>query len=92
MSGIGLTQKPDVAAIKLLDGRVVVLCDGSPHALTIPELFMDSLKNSGDYYNRTIYGNFLRALRIVALIISILLPGFTAAVLTFHHEMVRSYF
>jgi spore germination protein KA len=88
MSGIGLTQKPDVAAIKLLDGRVVVLCDGSPHALTIPELFMDSLKNSGDYYNRTIYGNFLRALRIVALIISILLPGFTAAVLSFHHEMV----
>ena len=46
VSGIGATQKPDIAAAKILEGRVAVFCDGTPHVLTIPELFI------GKYTNR----------------------------------------
>lgn len=92
ISGIGLTQKPDVAAQRVLGGRVAVLCDGTPHALTIPELFMENLQTAEDYYNRTVYSSIIRILRGVALLTTVLLPGLAVAVFTFHAEMVPSVF
>lgn len=92
LSGIGLTQKPDVAAQRVLGGRVAVLCDGTPHALTIPELFMENLQTAEDYYNRTIYSSIVRILRGLALLTSVLLPGLAVAIFTYHAEMVPSVF
>jgi spore germination protein KA len=92
LSGIGLTQKPDVAAQRVLGGRVAVLCDGTPHVLTIPELFMENLQAAEDYYNRTVYSSIVRILRGVALLITVLLPGLSVAIFTFHAEMVPSVF
>lgn len=88
LNGIGLTQKPDKAAAKLLEGRVAILCDGTPHALIIPELFIENLHSSEDYYSRTVYTNFMRLIRLFGLIISILMPGLSVAILTFNQEMV----
>lgn len=88
ISGMGLTQKPDVTVARILEGRVAIICDGTPHALTIPELFVETLQKSEDYYTRTMYANFIRILRIISIVISILLPGFAVAVLTYSQEMV----
>ncbi len=87
-SGIGLTQKPDIVAAKILEGRVAILCDGTPHALTVPELFTEFLHKAEDFYNRTIYANFIRTLKILALILAILLPGIFVALITFSLEMI----
>lgn len=92
VSGIGLTQKPDIAAKKILEGRVAVLCDGTPHVLTIPELFIENIQTADDYYNRPAFTSILRLLRIVGLFISILLPGLSVAVMTFDQEMMPSVF
>ncbi len=92
VSGIGVTQKPDVAAQKVLEGRVVLLCDGTPHALTIPELFIENLHSAEDYYNRTVYASIVRLLRAVALFTTVLFPGLVVAIITFHSEMVPSVF
>jgi spore germination protein KA len=88
ISAIGTTQKPDVCAAKILEGRVAIMCDGTPHVLTIPYLFVESMQNSEDYYIRTNYANFLRMLRFIALIISVFLPGLAIAILTFSQEMI----
>lgn len=88
VSGIGLTQKPDVAAARILEGRIAVFTDGTPHVLTVPELFTEALQNSEDYYSRTIHANFIRLLRVFAFIISILLPGLAVAVISFNQEMM----
>lgn len=88
ISGIGLTQKPDVVASRILEGRIAVFTDGTPHVLTVPELFIESLHNSEDYYARTLYANFIRLLRVLSLFISILLPGIAVAILAFNQEMV----
>lgn len=87
---IGYTQKPDVAAAKILEGRVVIICDGTPYVLTIPHLFVENIQTSEDYYQRQPLAIFLRIIRITALIISLLLPGFYVAVTTFHQEMIPS--
>lgn len=92
VSGIGMTQKPDIVAARILEGRVAIFCDGTPHVLTIPELFIENLHTSEDYYHRTLFANFLRLLRLVSMIISILLPGLSISIINFNPEMLPSSF
>lgn len=92
ISGIGLTQKPDIVAGRILEGRVAILVDGTPHVLTAPELFIENLHTDEDYYSRPTNAAFMRVLRFMALFITILLPGLSIAILTFHHEMVPAVF
>ncbi len=87
-STVGNTQKPDVAAAKLLEGRVAVLCDGTPHVLTMPFLFTENIQTSEDYYIRSYLATLLRILRVTALLISVLLPSLYVALSTFHQEMI----
>jgi spore germination protein KA len=37
---IGNTERPDVVAGKLLEGRIALLLEGSPVALTLPHIFI----------------------------------------------------
>lgn len=90
ISTISNTQKPDVVAGKILEGRVALFCDGTPHVLTMPKLFIETIQTSEDYYQRPYYATFLRGLRIFAIFVSILLPGFYVALQTFHQEMIPS--
>ncbi len=92
ISGIGLSQKPDVVAEKILEGRVAVFCDGTPHVLIIPELFIENLHTAEDYYSRTVITSIIRILRGIALFITVMVPGLAIAILTYHHEMVPSVF
>ncbi len=88
ISGVGLTQKPDVVAAQILEGRVAIVCDGTPHVLTIPELFIENLHSAEDYYNRSMHATIIRLLRVVGLFITVLLPGLAVAALTYNQEMV----
>ncbi len=92
VSGVGLTQKPDVAAARILEGRVAVLIDGAPHALTIPELFIENLHTAEDYYTRTVYSSILRILRLIGLFVTVMLPGLAVAIMTYNQEMIPSVF
>lgn len=85
---IGHTEKPDVVAGRILEGRIAIICDGSPDVLTVPKVFIENLQMAEDYYSRPQYATFIRILRIIALFISIVLPGFLVALETFHQEMI----
>jgi Bacillus/Clostridium GerA spore germination protein. len=87
-STIGYTEKPDVAASKILEGRVAIIADGTPFVLTVPMLFQESFQTAEDYYNRPLYASLTRIMRIIAFLISILIvPGFIALA-TFHQEFI----
>ncbi len=85
---IGYTEKPDVAAGKILEGRIAIIVDGSPIVLTIPYLFIESMQSSEDYYNRWIYASMTRILRIVGYVVAVFAPAFYIALTTFHHELI----
>lgn len=85
---VGNTQKPDVAAAKLLEGRVVILCDGTPHVLTVPYTFIENIQTSEDYFLRPYQASLLRLIRFFSFSISLLLPSLYVALTTFHHEMI----
>lgn len=85
---VGNTQKPDIVAAKMLEGRVAIFCDGTPHVLTVPNLFIENIQSAEDYYSRPFIASFIRALRLVSFAISILLPALYVALSTYHQEMI----
>ena len=92
ISGIGITQRPDYVAARILEGRVAIFCDGTPEVLTIPELFVENLHTGEDYYLRVLLSSMLRILRLLGLFITVMLPGLAVAVITFSQEMMPSVF
>lgn len=82
------TERPDVAAAGLLEGRVVILVDGSPISMIAPISFFALLQAPEDYYQRSLIGTSIRLMRFFFVGLSLLLPSFYVAVLTFHQEMV----
>lgn len=82
------TERPDVVAAGLLEGRIAILVDGTPFVLLVPALFGQFLQAAEDYYQRWDIGNLLRILRYIALAISLLGPSLYIAVTTFHQEML----
>lgn len=85
---VGNSQKPDVVASKLLEGRVAIMCDGTPQVITVPHIFIEAIQSCEDYYSRPYIATFLRLVRIAALFISIFLPAFYVALETYHQEMI----
>jgi spore germination protein KA len=85
---IGNSERPDRVAAKLLEGRVAILCDGTPFVLTVPNLFIENIQSSEDYYSRPLLMSVLRLLRVVALNATILTPALYIALTTFHPEMI----
>lgn len=87
-STIASTEKPDIAAAKILEGRVAVIVDGSPFVLTAPMYFEESFQSPEDYYIQPFAATLQRIIRYLSFFISILaLPGYVALT-SFHHEMI----
>ena len=82
------TERPDIASAHLLEGRVVILVDGTPFVLIAPITFFSMLQAAEDYYQRFLISTVIRWLRYLFVGVSILLPSLYVAVLTFHQEMV----
>lgn len=82
------TERPDVVASCLLEGRVAVLVDGTPFALIAPVVFFQLLMAAEDYYERWIIGTLVRLLRMTMFLISLFLPSLYVAVTTFHPELL----
>ncbi|MEA4846769.1 MAG: spore germination protein [Clostridiaceae bacterium] len=82
------TERPDRAAAGIMDGKVILLLDGVPFVSLIPTSFFESLQSSEDFSLKWQYATFLRYLRILALFITLLLPGLYGAVILFHQEMI----
>jgi len=78
---LGVTERPDVLAAKLLEGRVTLMLDGSPVALTAPNLLIEDFQASDDYYLNYNFSSISRVLRIASFLITILtLPIYIAAI------------
>ncbi|UOF88824.1 spore germination protein [Fodinisporobacter ferrooxydans] len=81
------SERPDVIAAGLLEGRIAILVDGTPFVLLVPALFAQYFQSAEDYYHRADFG-IIRILRYLALFIALLGPSLYIAITTFHQEML----
>jgi spore germination protein KA len=82
------TERPDVVAGNLLEGRIAIFVDGTPFVLIAPAVFMQFFQSAEDYYARFDIATSIRLLRIFMFLISLIAPATYVAVTTFHQEMV----
>ena len=85
---VGICEKPDILCAKILEGRVALLIDGSPIALTVPFVLMEDFQSSNDYYSDSHRASALRFLRTFAIVISIYLPGMYIALQLYHYKVL----
>ncbi len=82
------TERPDKAASYLLDGRVIILVNGSPYAIITPGILLDFLSSPDDKNQKTLFSNFTKFIRGIAAFITLLLPGLYIAITSFHQEIL----
>ncbi len=82
------TELPEVAVSKLVGGKMVVLVDGSPVALSAPSSFFEFIQSPDDYNQRWWIGTNLRILRAIAIFITVFFTALYVAVITFHYEVL----
>jgi spore germination protein KA len=82
------TERPDVVAGNLIEGRIAIFVDGTPFVLIAPAVFIQFFHSAEDYYARFDIATSIRLLRILMFMISLIAPATFVAVTTFHQEMV----
>lgn len=87
-SQVGDTEKPDVAAAKILEGRIVVFVDGSPMALTLPFILFEDLQDGYDYYSEDWRAGMIRFFRLMGALLTVLLPGAYVALQSYHYHLL----
>jgi spore germination protein KA len=65
------SERPDVIAGELLEGRVAILVDGTPFVLIAPALFVQFFQSSEDYYQRSEFATLIRILRYICFFITL---------------------
>lgn len=82
------TERPDVIAAGLLEGRIAILVDGTPFVLLVPALFVQFFHSAEDFYQRWDIASLIRILRVFSLFVSLLGPSLYIALSTYHQEML----
>ncbi|MBU3114138.1 spore germination protein [Clostridium lacusfryxellense] len=82
------TERPDRAIANMLEGRIILLLEGTPMVLIYPALFMQFFQAVEDYTQRTLIASFVRLLRILAAIIVITLPSIYLTLIKFNVELI----
>ncbi|UKS31195.1 spore germination protein [Paenibacillus sp. HWE-109] len=82
------TERPDVIAAGLLEGRIAIIIGGTPFVLLVPALFVQYFQSAEDYYQRWDISTLIRLIRYLCFLITLILPSLYVAVTTFHQEMI----
>lgn len=88
----GLTERPDVVAARLLEGRIAIVVDGTPMVLTLPYLFAENFQSDEDYYQSYLVASVGRAIRYVCFFLSVSVPAIYVALTVFHRRLLPTSF
>jgi spore germination protein KA len=84
------TERPDLVAMKLLDGRIAVIVENTQFAVIVPTNFAELFQSPEDYYQKPINVNYTRIIRFLALFLTLLTPAIYIAITTYNHEAIPS--
>ncbi len=82
------TERSDVFAMGLLDGRVGLIVDGLPLGFLVPGSLPAALFSAEDEAQHFLVGSAIRLLRWGALLLTLFLPAFYVATAMYHQEMI----
>ncbi len=78
------SERPDVVASSLLEGRVAILADNSSFVLVVPATFDGLFHSPEDSYDRWLQVTLLRVVRFIASFVALLTPALYVAMASYH--------
>lgn len=88
----GATERPDIVAARLLEGRIAVFVDGTPVVMTLPYLFSENFQSDEDYYLNYLVSSFARILRYLCFFLALSIPAVYLALITRHQQLIPTMF
>lgn len=85
---IGTTEKPDILARKMLDGRIGIIVDGSPIVLTLPFALIEDFFDQEDYFRRPVRTTLVRIMRLMSVFFAVFLPAMYVAVESYQFQIL----
>ncbi|AVK86611.1 spore germination protein [Lysinibacillus sp. B2A1] len=82
------SERPDVIAGELLEGKIAIIVDGTPFVLIVPALFNSFLQSAEDYYQNAFVSSFIRLIRFLGISLALVAPSLYISLTTFHQEMI----
>ncbi len=82
------SERPDITANALLEGKIVIIMDNSPFALIMPTFFADYINPLMDNYSKNINVNFLKIIRLICLFLTLIAPALYIAYVNYNQESI----
>lgn len=84
----GNTEKPDIFCAKVSEGRVGILVDGSPIAVTVPYMIVEDFQAAEDYYSSSYRATTLRIIRFISIMVGLFLPALYISAELFKAQLI----
>src|SRR5690606_29265909 len=82
------TERPDRVTSAIVEGKIAIICDGSPHILIGPTTLVEFFASYEDYFLTWPVATAFRIIRIFAVMFSVLVTPLYVAVLTYHYQVI----
>lgn len=79
------TERPDVAAVHLLEGHACIISDNSPNIMILPTTFWHHVQHVEEFHQHVMIGSYLRLVRLFGILLSLLLPPLWLALVLQRH-------
>lgn len=83
-----ITEKPSRAAEYISEGAIALIVDGSSSVFLMPVTFFAFYHAPDDRLNRIYVGTFKQLLRLLGIMVSLSLPAFYIALVSFYYEII----
>ncbi len=84
------TERPDVAAVHLLEGHLCLIVDTSPNIMILPTTVWHHVQHVEEYHQNVVIGSYLRLIRLAGVMLSLILPPLWLAVVLNRHILPES--
>lgn len=82
------TERPDRVAAELTEGKIIIMVNGSPHALIGPTILLEYLDSFEDYFTNWIVASLFRLIRLFSVIFSVSFTSLYVAIVTYHYQLI----
>lgn len=85
MPKIRYTERPDVTASHIMEGKIALIVDNNPTVLLLPTSIFDFLQDVDDYYSPILTGNYLRIIRNLILFLTLFISPIFLLLIKYQH-------
>ena len=82
------TERPDMVATALLEGKMAIVIDTTPYVLIIPAFFIDFINPNIDNYSKSKNINFIKILRLFSYFLSMIAPALYISIMNYNQETI----